>query len=92
MLLPRLKEGKKPAKDKGKVIDLEAEEGAKYIDAEGVEPISKLPDYILPHKGKVKFPKDTDAGKFLLNTPLLPEAITFEGLCLAWIPHLKMED
>jgi hypothetical protein len=37
-------------------------------------------------------PKDPDEGKFLLNTPLLPENITFEGPRLARIPHLKLED
>lgn len=39
----------------------------------------------------MKVPKDPDAGKFLLNTPLLLENITFEGLCSARILHLKLE-
>ena len=62
------------------------------IDTEEVDPISKLSVYIPLHKGKLKVPKDLDVGKFLLNTPLLPENITFEGSHLARIPHLKLED
>ena len=79
-------------KEKGKVVDLEAEEGAEDIDIDGVDPISRLLEYIPPCKGKVKVPKVPDAGKFLLNTPLLVEGITFEVPCLVQIPHLKMED
>lgn len=75
-----------------KIIDLEAEEGGEDIDAEGMEPISKLPDYIPPCKGKVKIIKDRDADKFLIHMPLLPKSITFEGLCLVQVPHLKVED
>jgi len=70
-------------KDKVKVVDLEAKEGAEDIDVEGVEPISKLLDYIPPCKGKVKITKDPDTKKFLIHTPLLLESITFEGLHLA---------
>lgn len=40
----------------------------------------------------MKVPKDPDVRKFLLNTPVIPEGITFEGPRLAWIPHLKLED
>lgn len=79
-------------KDKGKVVDLEAEEGAEDIDTEGVDPISKLLDYIPSGNRKVKVPKDLYVGQFLLNTPLLLENLTFEGPCLVWIPHLKLED
>lgn len=71
---------------------MEVEEGAKDIDVEGVEPISKLSDYIPLRKGKVKVIKDPDAAKFIINMPLLPENITFKGPRLARIPHLKMED
>lgn len=74
------------------MVDLEGEEGAEDINAKGVEPISKLPDYIPLHKGNVKVPNDPYAGEFLLNTPLLSEGITFEGPHLAQIPHLKLED
>ena len=58
----------------------------------GLDPISKLLKYIPLRKGKVKVPKDLDVGQFVLNTPLLLENLTFEGLRLAWIPHLKLED
>lgn len=74
------------------MVDLEAEEGVKDIDTEGLDPISKLLDYIPLRKGKLKVPKDPNVGQFLLNTPLLPENLTFEGSRLAWIPHLKLED
>jgi len=83
------KKDKPLVKDKEKVADLEAEEGMEDIDDEGMEPISKLLDYIPPHKGKVKVTKDLDAEKFLIHMPLLPESITFDGSHLAWIPHLK---
>lgn len=73
------------------MVDLEAEEGMEDINIEGVYPISKLLEYIPLHQGKVKALKDPNEGQFLLNTPLLPEKITFEGLCLAFIPHLKLE-
>ena len=79
-------------KEKGKVVDLEAEEGVEDIKIEGVDPIPKLPDYIPPHKGKVKVPEDPDTRQFSLNTPLLLENITFEGPRLARILHLKLED
>ena len=56
-----------------------------------MDPISKLLEYIPPCKGKLKVPKDPNVGQFLLNTPLLPENLTFEGLCLVRILHLKLE-
>lgn len=74
------------------MVDLEAKEGVEDIDTVGVEPISKLPNYIPPCKGKVKVPEEPGVGKFLLNMPLLLEGINFEGPCLARIPHLKLED
>lgn len=56
-------------------MDLEVEEaqGTKDIDVEGVEPITKLPNYIPPQKGKEKVTKDPDAEKFTISTPLLLE-------------------
>lgn len=59
------------AQGKGKVVDLEAEEGAKDIDIEGADTISKFQEYIPLRWGKAKFPKDPDEGQFLLNAPLL---------------------
>lgn len=78
-------------KDNDKVIDFEAEKGADDIDAKGVDPISKLTDYIPPCKGKMKVTNDPNVEKFLIHMPLLPESITFEGMYLAQIPHLKIE-
>jgi len=39
---------KSSVKEKGKVVNLEAEEGMEDIDIEGVDPISKLLEYIPP--------------------------------------------
>ena len=62
-----------------KVVELEAKDGTKYIDIEGLDPISRFLEYIRPCKGKVKVLKDLDVEKFLLNTPLLLKNVTFEG-------------
>lgn len=75
-----------------KVVDLEVEEGMEDIDAEGIDPVSKLLDYVPPYKGKVKVTKDPNAKKFFIHIPLLPESITFKGPYLVQFPHLKMED
>lgn len=58
-----------------KVVDLEVEEGqgTEDIDAEGVDPIMKLPDYIPLLKGKEKVTKDPDSKTFSISTPLLPK-------------------
>lgn len=77
--------------EKGKVVDLEAKEGIEDIDIDKVDHILKLPEYIPSCQGKVKVLKDLDEGQFLLNTPLLPENITFQGSRLVCIPHLKLE-
>lgn len=76
------KKEKERTKDKGKVVYLETEDGAYDIETEGMYPISKLPHYIPPPKGKVKITKDLDVDKFLIHTPLLLEKITFKGLHL----------
>jgi len=57
-----------------------------------METISKLLDYIPPCKGKTKVTKDLDSDNFVISMPLLPEQVLFEGLCVVWIPMLKMED
>ena len=51
------------------------------VEAQGVDPITQLPDYIPSHKGKNKVPKDIDESKVPLQTPLLTDEIVFEGLC-----------
>lgn len=55
-------------------------------------PLTKLPDYIPPRKGKTKVTKDPDSNKFVISTSLLPEQVPFEGLRLTWILLVKMED
>jgi len=88
------------------MIDLEPEEEAeeipmddedivvetKDIEIEGLDPISKLPEYIPLHGGKMKVPKNIDESKVTLHTPLLPDQIVFEGPCLGCVPLLKLED
>lgn len=37
-------------------------------------------------------PKDLDNEKFMVSTPLLSKKVVFEGMLLARIPTLKMED
>jgi len=61
----------------------------KDVDIEGLDPISKLPKYIPPRRGKTKVPKDIDESKVTLHTPLLPNQIVFEGLHLGHVPILK---
>lgn len=77
------KKQKPTTQEKGKVVNLEfdegVDEGAEDIDIEGVDPISKLPEYIPLSGGKV-------------NVLLLPDQITFEGSHLVRVPHLKLED
>lgn len=70
------------------MVDLETEEGAEDIDIEGVDPISKLLEYIPLQQGKVMVPKDPNEGQFLLNTPLQPKNISFEG---SRIPIFKLQ-
>lgn len=84
---------KKKDKQPERVVDLEAKEGqgTEDIDAKGLEPFTKLLDYIPLHKGKTKVTKDLDFDKFVISTPLFPEQVPFEGLCLMQIPMLKME-
>jgi len=84
----------KKEKQLEKVVDLEVEEGqgVEDIDAEGMEPIIKLPKYIPLQKGKMKITKDLDLEKFTISTALLPKQVPFEGLRLTRSPLLKMED
>lgn len=56
-------------------MDLEAEEAQETRDicAEGVEPITRILEYIPPSKGKVKVMKEPNLEKFTISTTLLPE-------------------
>jgi len=75
------------SQEKGKEINLEMEEEEiEYIlmddedmgvdvddvEAQGADPITRLPKYVPLHKGKTKVPKDIP-----LQTPLLPNEIVF---------------
>jgi len=62
------------------------------VEVKGSNPITKLPEYIPPHKGRTKVPKDINKIKVALHTPLLWDEIVFEGPCLGWVPLLKLED
>lgn len=44
--------------------------------------VTRLPPYIPAWKGKAKVPKDLEATKSVLQTPLLPNYIRFEGMPL----------
>src|SRR5277367_6230335 len=54
--------------------------------------VEKLPEYVPLQKGKTKIPKDLDATKSTLQTPLLPDGIVFEGSHLGRVPIIKFED
>jgi len=71
----------------GEDIDM----GVEDVNTEGSNPISKLHEYIPPHRGNAKVPKDTDESKVMIHTPLLLNKITFKGPRLAYIPHIKLE-
>ena len=70
--------------EKGKAINLEAdkeeseeilveeEDKEMEVETQGVDPITRLPEYVPPRKGKSKVPKDIDESKSYLQTPLLP--------------------
>ncbi len=98
--------GKTIVQEKAKMINLEQEEeveeipmddediemDTKDVEVEGFDPICKLPEYIPPRRGKTKVSKDIYESKVTLHTPLLPDQIVFEGLCLGCVPILKLED
>ena len=76
-------------------MDFEAEElhdGVEELDADEGEPIMRVPTYIPPWKGKAKVSKYPDLGKFMVSTPLLLKELVFEGMLLARILVLKLED
>ena len=70
-----------------------ATRGVAYIDVEEVEPISRLPPYILPWNTIAMKPtKDSDTIKYNILTPLLSEKVHVEGDLLGKVPKLQMED
>jgi len=78
--------------EKGKTINLEANEEDELeeilieeeedvemdVDTWGTDPLTRLPTYVPPQKGKAKVPKDIDESKISLQTPLLLDNIIFE--------------
>jgi len=98
--------GKPIAQEKGKTINLELEEEeiedipmddedlgveVEDIEVECSAPITKLPEYVPPGKGKTKVSKDIDESKVTLHIPLLLDEISFEGPYLGQVPLLKLE-
>lgn len=103
---PRRKPPKPTTQEKGKAINLEAEEEdiedipmddedvgveTEEIEAQGADPITWLPEYVPPRKPKSKISKDIDESKTPSQTPLLPDVIAFHGPHLARVPILKLE-
>ena len=62
------------------------------VEAQGADPITRLPKYVPPCKGKTKVSKDIDESKVPLQTPLLLDEIVFKGPRLGWVPLLKLKD
>lgn len=61
------------------------------VEVKGSDPITKLSEYVPPHKGKTKVLKDIDESKVTLHMPLLPDEIVFEGPLLGQVLLLKLE-
>lgn len=63
-------------------MDIDAEElcnGVEEFDADDDDPITRLPTYIPPRKGKAKVPKDPDLGKFPMITSCIARIICVAG-------------
>ena len=61
------------------------------VATQGADPITRLLEYVPPHKGKAKVSKDIDESRSSLQTSLLPNDIVFEGPHLGWVLVLKFE-
>jgi len=92
--------------EKGKAVTIETDDEEEdlqalideiEIDEEMEEDIQlmrtpvKFPEYVPLQKGKDKVPKDLDATKSALQSPLLPDGIVFEGSPLDCMPTMKFE-
>lgn len=82
-------QNQKRDKQPKRVVDLEAKEGqgTEDINAEGVEPFTKFPEYIPPCNGKEKVTKDSESDKFIISMPMLLEQVPFEGHTLRGSPY-----
>jgi len=72
--------------------DEDIEMGVEDVYVEGYDPISKLPEYITPCRGKMKVPKYIEESKVTLHAPLLLDKIIVEGPHVGNISLLKLED
>jgi len=83
--------------EKGKVINLEVDEEEEdfegilveeeediemEVETQLVDPLTKLPMYVPPWKGKARVPKDIDESKSFLQTSLLLDGIFFLWIAL----------
>ena len=93
--------------EKGKAVTIETDEEEEDLqaliatakeeedveeDIQSLRSATKLLEYVPPQKGKTKIPKDLDAMKSALQTPLLPNEIRFDGPPLGRVPNTKFED
>jgi len=62
------------------------------VEAQGANPITQFPEYVPLCKPKTKVLKDIDESKTPFQTLLLPYELVFDGLHLAHVPLLKLED
>ena len=62
------------------------------VETQGVDPITRMLEYIPLCKGKAKVSKDIDESKSSLETSLLLDDIVFEGAHLRRVSMLKFED
>lgn len=79
--------------DKGKAINLEtdAEEEDLQAFVEEIEVDEEMEEDIQPVCDVAKMPKDLDATKSALQSPLLLDGILFEGSILGCMPSMKFE-
>ena len=62
------------------------------VETQGVDPITRLLEYVPLCEPKTKVSRDINESKTPLQTPLLLAKIVFDRLCLARVPLLKLED
>ena len=78
--------------EKGKEITTKLEEEEEEENVSQVPSVIMLPPYLSPWKGTTKILKDLEAMKSMLQTPLLLDEISFDGLLLGCVPNIKFKD
>lgn len=58
---------------------MDEEDKEMEVKTQGVDPITKIPEYVPTCKGKAKVPKDINERNISLQTPLLPDDIVLRG-------------